>query len=257
MVRAGLGEPLILLHGVACGPKHWREVMPLLAPHHDTIALSALGHDGGATPARHPVTIVDVIDDIEAQLDALGLDTAHVAGNSMGGWIALELARRGRARSVCALSPAGTWLIGTDEQMHGATMLRTIEREGRLGRPLRGFLSRFGAVRRHSTRLIAEHGNRLSRRQLIDLATESEACTITQEIIEGAFALTPLDPPPCPITIAWSQMDKLLPIQTNGVRARELVPGATFVVLDGLGHVPMFDDPARVARAILTTTGAT
>jgi pimeloyl-ACP methyl ester carboxylesterase len=256
MIRAGRGEPLILLHGVLGGPAHWREVMPLLAGHHDTVALSALGHAGGQTPTRRPARIVDLIDETERQMDELGLDTAHIAGNSMGGWMAIELARRGRAKTVCALSPAGTWRIGTEEQQHGPRVLKAMVREAQMGRPLRAFGVRFARMRRYSTRMVAEHGNRMAPDHLLAIAAESEQCELLEELILDRDAIALLDPPPCPITIAWSEADRVLPFEVNGVRSRELVPAATQVVLSGIGHVPMFDDPALVARTILATTGA-
>jgi pimeloyl-ACP methyl ester carboxylesterase len=256
MIRTGSGEPLILLHGVLGGPAHWREVAPLLAPYHETVALSALGHSGGRAPARRPARIVDVIDETERQMDELGFDTAHIAGNSMGGWMAIELARRGRARTVCALSPAGTWRIGTEEQQHGPRVLKAMVREGQIGRPLRTFAVRFAPMRRHATRMVAEHGNRMAPDHLLTIAAESEQCDLLEELILDRDAIALLDPLPCPITIAWSEADRVLPFEINGVRSRELVPAATQVVLSGIGHVPMFDDPRKVADTILATTGA-
>ncbi len=257
MIRAGSGEPLILLHGVLGGPAHWREVVPLLAPHHDTVALSALGHAGGQAPARRPVRMVDVIDETERQMDELGFDTAHIAGNSMGGWMAIELARRGRARTVCALSPGGTWVVGTEEQQYALRVLKAMVREAQMGRATRGFAVRFRPMRHYAMRMAAEHGERLAPDHLLEIAQESEQCDVLEELIADRDAIALLDPPPCPITIAWAEADRVLPFETNGVRSRELVPGATQVVLSGLGHVPMFDDPALVAQTILATTGAT
>ena len=256
MIRTGSGEPLILLHGVLGGPAHWREVAPLLAPYHETVALSALGHSGGRAPVRRPARIVDVIDEAERQMDELGFDTAHIAGNSMGGWMAIELARRGRARTVCALSPAGTWVIGSEEQQHGLRVLKAVVREGKMGRSTRGLAARFGPMRHYAMRMAAEHGERMAPDHLLEIAQESEQCDVLEELIGDRDAIALLDPPPCPITIAWSECDRILPFETNGVRSRELVPGATQVVLSGIGHVPMFDDPRKVADTILQTTGA-
>src|SRR5689334_8577002 len=116
MLREGSGEPLVLLHGILGSEGVWRGVVPLLAGDFDAIATTALGHRGGLEPAERPLTIAQLVDGAERQLDELGLDRPHLAGNSLGGWIALELARRGRARTVCALCPAGFW----DEEEHRA-----------------------------------------------------------------------------------------------------------------------------------------
>src|SRR5579872_257901 len=150
MIRQGKGPPLVLFHGVLGSEAMWRHVVPLLSATHETFAPTALGHRGGRPAAERPARIADVIDDAQRTLDELGLDAPHLAGNSMGGWIAIELARRGRARSVCALSPGGFWrtrplnsAASSDRTVH---VLRRIMKDTRRGRPLLpllGFSGRF------------------------------------------------------------------------------------------------------------------
>lgn len=108
--RTGSGSPLLLLHGVGGTWHAWDPVLPLLERHHDVLAPSLLGH-GGADPLAPGVraTIDSLVDGLEAELDRAGLDRVHVVGNSLGGWLAIELARRGRARSLVLFSPAGAW----------------------------------------------------------------------------------------------------------------------------------------------------
>ena len=102
MLRQGDGEPLVLLHGIFQADRVWRHVVPPLAEHYDVIAPMGFGH-GGRVPDKRPTTFEDWVDDSEQILDELGLDKPHLAGNSSGGWVALELARRGRAKTVCAI----------------------------------------------------------------------------------------------------------------------------------------------------------
>src|SRR6476661_8295422 len=110
-------EPLVLIHGFTGTGRIWDPVVPLLAAHHDVHAPTLAGHCGGATvPADAKASLTILVDDLEAQLDRAGLATAHLAGNSLGGWLALELAARGRARSVVCLSPAGGWESGSREE---------------------------------------------------------------------------------------------------------------------------------------------
>lgn len=109
LLRQGQGQPLVLLHGVICAERIWSNVLPRLVAHHDVIVPTALGHHGGPPATTRPVSIEHIVDDMERQLDRLGLGKVHLAGNSMSAWIAIELARRGRALTVCALSPAGAW----------------------------------------------------------------------------------------------------------------------------------------------------
>ena len=173
----------------------------------------------------------------------------------MGGWLALELARRGRARTVCALSPAGAW-DATSEDI-GARARRCGEPRRRpRARPWMPLLMRSRAARRFALRLNVVHGDRVTSQELIALADDLLGCEVIDDLLDTDEQLAPLDPPPCPITIAWSRRDRVLPLDRNGARARELVPGARFLVLEDVGHAPMLDDPGIVAATILATTGA-
>ena len=108
LYRGGAGEPLLLLHGVTSSWRAWKPVLPMLEQHHDVWAVTMPGHLGGPPLPDGGFSIDVVVDALIEQLDELGIDEdPHVVGNSLGGWAALELARRGRARSVVALSPAG------------------------------------------------------------------------------------------------------------------------------------------------------
>jgi pimeloyl-ACP methyl ester carboxylesterase len=180
-----------------------------------------------------------------------------MAGNSLGGWMAIELARRGRAASVCALSPAGSWTAGTTEQTVGVRKIRRAIFLARLGRALpMGLLMRSALVRRLVLRDVAVHGDRLTPAQAVEANRDLLACAVAEDVLNTDEEIAPLDPLPCPVTLVWSEEDRIVPIELNGPVARRRLPRADFVVLPGVGHVPMIDDPERVAEAILATTGA-
>src|SRR5687767_10997424 len=106
--RGGSGEPLVLIHGIGHTWRGWRPMLPLLEPRFDVLAVDLPGFGHSAPlPAGVPPTAETLADAVEREMDAAGFGTAHVAGNSLGGWIALVLGRRGRARSITAISPAG------------------------------------------------------------------------------------------------------------------------------------------------------
>src|SRR4051794_19017638 len=149
----------------------WSRVLPLLAPHHDTVAFTALGHRGGR-PAKPGVRIADLVDDAERTLDDLGLDRPHLAGNSMGGWLAIELARRGRAATVCALSPAGSWDEASGGQNPPAKAPRAVARLVPRTRRVLPLAARVPAVRRFALRDNAVHGERLSPKELVTMADD-------------------------------------------------------------------------------------
>jgi pimeloyl-ACP methyl ester carboxylesterase len=233
----------------------WDEVTPQLAKQHKVIALTLLGHRGGA-PARHrPVTVGDLVGDVERQLDARGIGRAHIVGNSLGGWVAIELARRGRALTVTAFSPAGSWTAGTAEQTDSVSKIRRAARLARLGRalPMR-LLVRSATVRRLSLRDVARHGDRRTAEQVYEVNRDLLGCAVLEDFLTTTEEIAPLTEMPCPITLAWGRADTLLPLDVNGAVARRRLPQAEFVVIDGVGHVPMVDDPDAVAQAAMSTT---
>jgi pimeloyl-ACP methyl ester carboxylesterase len=244
----GVGQPLVLLHGVTGSANIWRRVMPLLAPFRDVIAPTAIGHRGGARRAEEPLRIRHVVDDAERCLDRLGLDRVHLAGNSMGGWVALELARRGRALSVCALSPAGAWT--PEDRNHARNTLRAAVAATRRAKALIPWLAFSALFRRWALRDNAVHGHLVTRAELLDIIGDLLACEACDDLLATTEELLPLQVS-CPITLAWSGEDRIFPPAVNGLRARSLLPDATFELLKGVGHVPMLDDPQLTADIIL------
>ncbi len=252
MLRAGHGQPVVLLHGVGASERIWRAAIGHLEPDHDVIAFTAPGHRGGPT-APPGIGIPGIVDHAEHTLDELGLDRPHLAGNSMGGWVALELARRGRAASVCALSPGGCWDRSVGGQRPPLRRIRRGMRLARLTRWALPFLARSAAMRRFGLRDAAEHGDRYSPGELVEFVDDMLGCGACHDLLRIDDELAPFVGDPCPITLAWSEFDRVLPIERDGERARRLVPTATWQVLAGTGHVPMIDDPALVAETIRQT----
>src|SRR5215212_1454183 len=108
--RHGSGEPLLLIHGTGGSRLVWRSVVDLLTPHREVLLVDLPGHaESDPPPDGVPHTPIGYAPLLAGVLDEIGFDMAHVAGNSVGGWTALELAKLGRARSVVALAPAGMW----------------------------------------------------------------------------------------------------------------------------------------------------
>src|SRR6201999_2147049 len=109
-IHRGSGEPVLLLHPFMMSQNVWKDVAPLIAEtgRYEVFAPTMLGHNGGAKGPFF-LSSAALADDVERQMDALGWDTAHIVGNSLGGWVAFELERRGRARTVTGIAPAGGW----------------------------------------------------------------------------------------------------------------------------------------------------
>lgn len=251
-------SPLVLIHGILMSGNAWNEVVPLLSDHHDVYTPSTAGHRGGPPLQRAPATVSDLVDAMERYLDEHGLTRPHVAGLSLGGWMAIELARRGRAASVCALAPGGFWSRGDQAQTQAKRKVHQLLAMGRLAgrtRPLTALALKSAPIRRIGFRDAACHADRITATQCLGAIDDITGCTVNVDDIVGTREhVSPLDPLPCPVTIAWAEKDALIPQPLCGNIARERLPQASVTTLPGVGHDPMIDDPALVARTILAVT---
>lgn len=254
MIRAGRGEPVVLLHGVLSSERCWRHVVDHLSPHRDTVALTMLGHRGGTPVTRRPVVEDDLLDDVEQHLDALGLEAVHVAGNSLGGWVGVGLARRGRARSLTLFSPAGCW--GPQERASAVALLARIVQATRKGRDLLDTNVNDPDFRRMGLSANAVHGDRVTPAEFLEIADDVIGCEMADDMTTFGEAMGSAHNLDVPITLVWSAQDRIFPIDVHLPIARSLLPQADVIVLDDVGHVPMFDDPALVGRIILERTAA-
>src|SRR5215217_3829888 len=110
-IHLGTGEPILMLHPFLCSQAVWRTVADQLADtgQYEVFAPTMVGHNGGRRATGWFMDTADLVDDVERRMDQLGWGTAHVVGNSLGGWVAFELERRGRARTLTGIAPAGGW----------------------------------------------------------------------------------------------------------------------------------------------------
>ncbi|MDF6022442.1 alpha/beta fold hydrolase [Streptomyces sp. JH34] len=252
--RTGAGAPLVLLHGIGHHRQAWDPVLRLLAAERDVIAVDLPGF--GASPAlphglAHDLrTMVPVLGSFFGALD---LVRPHVAGNSLGGLLALELGREKLVRSVTALSPAGFWT--PSERRYAFGVLRAM-RGAALAMPMplieRLSLSSPGRTALTST-IYAWPGRRSPGAVVSETVALREATGFRQTLEAGLTVAFTEDVPDIPVSIAWGSKDRLL-LRRQGVRAKHVIPGARLVRLPRCGHVPMNDDPAAVARVILDTS---
>jgi pimeloyl-ACP methyl ester carboxylesterase len=249
--RAGSGEPLVLIHGVGSQWQVWQPVLAALERERDVIALDLPGFGGspslpiGVVP--NAAALADAVADF---MDDLGIERPLVGGNSLGGWIALELAKRGRARAVVALSPAGFaegW-----EQVAGRFQLMSAYRGARLSgvtewmiRRPRGRAIAFGAMMGRPRNLPVAAGLGASKNLAESVSFENAVATLTRERFRGA------DQVRVPVKLVWGTRDFVLfPWQAK--RALRELPDARLVPLPGAGHVPTWDDPEAIVRELLS-----
>ncbi|MFC0532308.1 alpha/beta fold hydrolase [Phytohabitans kaempferiae] len=250
--RRGTGEPLVLLHGIGHHWQAWLPVLDLLAESHDVIAIDLPGFGESPMPVDGPPRdMAKAVDGVAAFLGELGLDRPHVAGNSLGGAMALELANAGLVASATALSPAGFW---TPRELRWAVGLLTAHRWGtRIPQPVMRRMFRYGAVRAMCFGMICARPNRLTAEVALSDALALRDGLAFPAAARAGRAYAYRGTPAVPVTIAWGTRDRVL-LYRQAARAREALPGAHHVDLPGCGHVPMSDDPALVASVILATT---
>ncbi|MCX4992497.1 MULTISPECIES: alpha/beta fold hydrolase [unclassified Streptomyces] len=249
--RVGAGEPLLLLHGIGHHRQAWDPVIPILAAERDVIAVDLPGF--GASPAlpeglTHDLaTVVPVLG---ALCEALEIERPHVAGNSLGGLLALELGREKLVRSVTALSPAGFW-SPVERRYAFGVLLAMRQAARRMPLPIVERLSRSAAGRAVLTSTIyARPGRRSPDAVVAETLALAHAEGFTETLRAGTTVQFTDDIPTLPVTVAWGTRDRLL-VRRQGIRAKQIIPRARLVRLPGCGHVPMNDDPALVARVIL------
>ncbi|MBY4127377.1 alpha/beta fold hydrolase [Rhodococcus fascians] len=252
--RSGSGEPLLLLHGFTLSHHVWHGVVDNLASDYDVVALTMPGHWGGSRLRLRNLGVAGIADGIERELDTLGWKTCHIAGNSLGGQVGFELERRGRARSLAAINPAGGWTrfsyaefrmgLGFVAQFPLAALVR--------------ILGERAVTRKSLQRPIIENCSKDTAKVSADDAANVmravSHCRIYLPIMLAFLRdgpLSHLDLVSAPTTLILSEFDTFLtradfmqrPIDELPVTVKE-------VALPDVGHIPMLEDPEAVASAL-------
>ena len=243
--RTGSGPPLVLVHGLGSCKEMWRPVVPLLARTRDVITVDLPGF--GASAAG-PETVEGLADAVAALADELGLDGWHVAGNSMGGGVALELAARGRVRSACGVSPIG---FGNHREMvYARAVLVGTRVMSRVLVPVASAVAGNRVLRTTLTSHIVARPWRVPAGDTVLWARMCAEAPSFMPLLRSAPDWR-VEPASCPTTVAWGERDRLLIFSRQAPRARRALPQARHVTLTGCGHLPTWDDPEQVARVLL------
>ena len=246
----------MLLHGFTDTWRTWELVLPELESEHDVLALTLPGHAGGP-PLAPEVSDHLMADGLERAMDEAGFATAHMAGNSLGGYLALHLAARGRARSVVAFAPAGGWAAGGDAHRELLGLQASMHAQAVRGAALAAAAMGAPEARRRATRLITVNFEHLPAdllaHQILGVARCDAEPLIAYALAEGyridAEHIT------CPVRVVWGAEDRLLPWPSAAVRYRiDWLPHADWLVIDGVGHCPQLDVPLEAADLILGFT---
>ena len=261
--RGGTGPPLVLLHGFTDTWRTWELVLPALEARHDVLAVTLAGHAGGPPLPGDPGDPGELGDDtlaegVERAMDAAGFELADVVGNSLGGYTALRLAARGRARSVVALAPAGGWAEGDDSYKETLRHFVTTRELVRAAAPHADAIAASPEGRRRATEFITVNFDHIPAELIAHQILGVAGCEGAPALIEYAYAhgwSLDAERVTCPVRFVWGTADRLLSWPRAAVRYRERwLPNADWVVLDGVGHCPQLDVPTETAQLILGFT---
>jgi pimeloyl-ACP methyl ester carboxylesterase len=257
--RSGQGEPLVLIHGGAGTWRQWAPVIPALDKQHDVLAVNLIGHHGGPPQPPGSEASIDLfVDGVERDMDAAGWDTAHVAGTSLGGLVALVLAQRGRASTCTAVATIGGWDKGGD------LSLRLVARSYRLfhfaaaqmaHNPQRW--SRRPRLRRLLYWHHFAHPERMDATETAHLIVGAANATILPALFDWAVeheGPTGLSEIQCPVQLLFPTKDLIFPQRRHGPRLIAAVPHAEVHHISGAGHCATWDEPELVSQAILAFT---
>jgi pimeloyl-ACP methyl ester carboxylesterase len=252
--RCGSGETLLLIHGTGGSRAHWAPVVDLLASDREVLLIDLPGHGESDPPdPGEPHTPIGYARILARFLDALGLDATHAAGNSVGGWTALELAKLGRARSVVAIAPAGLW--PNRDPWRSTLQLWSQHKLGRIFSPITPHVMRSDLGRTLLLGGTVAKPKQVPPEAAIELAA-TFAATPTFDTHLAATRRTRFrdgNAIDVPVTVAWGDKERVIP---RSARLRDELPRQTrYVTLPGCGHVPMWDDPELVVRTILEGAG--
>jgi pimeloyl-ACP methyl ester carboxylesterase len=239
----GVQEPLVLLHPLGGDRRVWRPVLALLAPHRDVIAVDLPGFGASPALAGEDTSPTALAAALSAFLREHGLDggRAHLAGNSLGGWVALETALRGDAASVTAIAPAGLWPRALPPKPEIARTL------ARAARPALEGLVRSAAGRRFALLGSVAHPERVPAEDaaaLVEAYADAPGFSDVNRAMR-AQTFTRLAAVDVPVTLVWPDRDRLV------ARPRDLPPSVREITLRDAGHIPMWDQPQAVADALL------
>ncbi|MEO3760688.1 alpha/beta hydrolase [Mycobacterium sp. B14F4] len=255
-IHVGSGEPMLLLHPFMMSQNVWKDVAPMVAEtgRYEVLAPTMPGHNGGVK-GRFFLDTAELADDMERRMDAAGWDTAHIVGNSLGGWVAFELERRGRARTLTGIAPAGGW-------HHYSPVKFEIVGKFVAGFPVWLVAKALGprALRlpfvRHLAYVPVSAGpDRLSDEDLLVIIDDVTHCPAYYQLLLKALllpGLLELAEGSAPTHLVICEKDRVLPHPRFTRHFTDHLPPTTEIThLDDVGHIPMFEAPRQIADVIV------
>ncbi len=255
-IHLGSGEPVLLLHPFLISQVVWQKVAPQLADtgRYEVFAPTMAGHNGGPYAGTWLLSSSVLADHVERQLDELGWDTAHIVGNSLGGWVAFELERRGRARTVTGIAPAGGWTRWTPTKFEVIAKFVSGTPFWALARWLGPRVLRLPFSRRLATLPISGTPEGVSQAELEAIIDDAAHCPGAFQLLVKSLllpGLVDLAQTAVPAHLVICEKDRVFPGPRSSRYFTTYLPAGTRITrLDGLGHIPMFEAPGQITEVI-------
>jgi len=255
--RGGAGAPLLLLHGFTDTWRTWEPLLPALERRFEVLAPTLAGHAGGPDFPADGASDDAIVDAVEATLDAAGWEAPAVAGNSLGGFVGLRLAERGRARSVVALAPAGGWTAGDPAIAATLRYFRVMANMVQDAAPRADQIAATPEGRAAASVAYASTADHLSADLVAHLIRGAAVCDAEPLVAFAEREGWRLDPEriTCPIRFVWGTEDKILPLPGAAARYRAEFPQSEWIEIEGAGHCPQLDHPVETAELIAGFSG--
>ena len=247
---------MLLLHPFMMSQNVWKKVAPQIAGtgRYEVFAPTMPGHNGGS---RGPFFLDSgsLADDVERRLDALGWGSAHIVGNSLGGWVAFELERRGRARTLTGIAPAGGWTRYTPAKFEIVAKFVAGLPVWLLTRALGPRVLKLPFSRRIAYLPVSASAEGLSEADLMDIIDDVSHCSAYYQLLVKSLllpGLLELAETRTPTHLVICEKDRVLPTPRFTRHFTKHLPSNTLVTtLDGVGHIPMYEAPGRIADVIV------
>jgi pimeloyl-ACP methyl ester carboxylesterase len=250
------GSTVLLLHGISCSVLEWEHNIAALATQHQVIALDLLGCGLSDKPLDAAYDMASQARFVFDFMDAMGLSSVNLVGNSMGGRIAMECAamRPERVNSLVLSAPAG---VGVDTLFN--FRLASIPVLGELlTKPSMFGLGMIWKLAFHDKSFVT----RDMVAEKVTLAQQPHAQTVFLRTLRSLLGFGGFHEAPrqaflariakirCPSLVIWGQQDQFLPVSHVQV-LKPLLPHAQYELIDQCGHVPMTEITDRFNRMVL------
>ncbi len=253
-LHIGAGEPVLLIHPFLMTHEVWAEVAERLAVDHEVLAVTLPGHWGGPKATWNHMGVSDMADALENVLDQQGWDTCHVVGNSLGGWVAFELEKRGRARSVTAIAPAGGWTSLSVPAIRLGITFMALAPVMALAKPFVGWAAGRRRIQKAAMSMVAANPAAVPPEVAEKAMWAAVRCSSIMQVVWAAAwddGLKDIKQTRTPTQLLLCDKDMVIPWREYGrMFLNELPPDTERRILPDLGHVPMVEDPVLVERMI-------